>query len=64
MPVLFPVRSCLQNTCRLLFLRTASEQDNELISVSSEIDPVSGAKIDLIFGDARAQEFLLRPVTA
>jgi hypothetical protein len=51
--VIFPVRSCLQNIFGLAFLRTTPEQDNELITVSPEIDPVTGAEINSVLDDAR-----------
>jgi hypothetical protein len=53
MLVLFPVRSCLQNIFGLAFLRTTPEQDNELITVSPEIDPVTGAEINSVLDDVR-----------
>jgi hypothetical protein len=49
--VIFPVRSCLQNIFGLAFLRTTPEQ--ELITVSPEIDPVTGAEINSVLDDAR-----------
>ena len=62
-PVVFPIHLCPADVVLLAILRPAGEQNNQAVSIPSEVNPVAGTEGNLTFENASADGFDVGEIT-